>query len=970
MDKPKTKSSNDKEAEAIDLFSEKKYSEAINLIDSVYEVHQNKSLLLNIKGACYNALEDFQSAIDSYESAIKIDSKNYKAHYNLAGTYHELSELDAAVKSYNNSIKIQPEFDEAHNNLGNVYREQGRLNEALASFKKALKISPGYLEAHYSMGLVFQEIGRLAEAVGKFKKVLSIKPEFAELHINVGVLLQELDKKEEALQHFEKAINIKPDSVEANNNLGNIFRDKNIIDKAIQYYKRAISLKPDYFEAIFNLGVIYQEQNQFKKALKIYKKALSYNPNYLEALNNIGVTYKELGKLNESVESLSKALLINPNYIEANYNLGATYLELQQYDSALKQYQASLSLNPQYAEAHNNLGIVFKEMSQLNDSEKSYRRALSINSNYAEAHNNLGNLLKLKGKPHDAINCYKKTLEINPLYFEAHNNLGITLMKIGKLSESVISFKTALSVKQNYKEAFNNLGISYNMLGMLNESKENYENAILIDPSYAEAYSNLGNLMIDLKDVDGAVRNYEEAYQLKPEIAFNLGNLLHTKMHLIVWEKYKKYLNEIILKLNNKDKAIDPFSLLAIIDDPELHKKAAQIYIDDKYPLNLDLPKIGLYPRHKKIRIGYFSPDFRVHPVANLTAELYETHDRSKFEVYAFSFGPDTGDEMNLRIKAGVDYFHDVQTMSHKEVASLSRSLELDIAIDLGGFTQDTRTEIFAMQAAPIQVNYLGYSSTMGADYMNYIIADKTLIPEDKKKYYSEKIVYLPDSFMVNDTKNKISKRVFTRQEVKLPEKGFVFSCFNHHYKITPSVFASWMKILSKVDGSVLWLSDGNTTGIENLKKEAKKNNIDESRLIIAPRLDLREDHLNRIKLADLFLDTLPYNAHATTSDALQVGLPVLTRIGASFASRVAASLISSVDMMELITESQEQYEELAIELATNTEKLKAIKDKLEVNLKNSPLYNTPLYTKQLEAAYLAMYERYQNELDPDHIYV
>jgi len=464
--------------------------------------------------------------------------------------------------------------------------------------------------------------------------------------------------------------------------------------------------------------------------------------------------------------------------------------------------------------------------------------------------------------------------------------------------------------------------------------------------------------------------SYEKSYEINPEAKYSLGSIIHSKLHLSKWNDLDSQITALKNKIICNEKVIVPFPLLAIIDDPELHKKAAQIYIKDKYPLNLDLPKIGLYSRHQKIRIGYFSPDFRVHPVANLTAELYETHNRSKFEVHAFSFGPDTGDEMNLRIKAGVDYFHDVRTMSHKEVVTLARSFELDIAIDLGGFTQDTRTEIFAMQAAPIQVNYLGYSSTMGADYMHYIIADKTLIPEDKKKYYSEKIVYLPDSFMVNDTKNKVSKRVFTRQEVGLPEKGFVFSCFNHHYKITPSVFESWMRILSKVDGSVLWLSDGNTTGIDNLKKEAKKNNVDESRLIIAPRLDLREDHLNRIKLADLFLDTLPYNAHATTSDALQVGLPVLTQIGESFASRVAASLISSVDMQELITESQEQYEESAIELATNPEKLKAIKDKLYIQLKSSPLYNTPLYTKQLEAAYLEMYERYQQKLEPDHVYV
>ena len=970
MNKSKINSSNDKVDDAIHLFSENKYSEAINLLDSIYESYTNKPLLLNIKGACFAGMKDFDSAINFYRNAIEINPKYYKAYYNLGGALQELGELDAAVRSYKKSISIQPKYAEAHNNLGNVYRQQGHLDEALDSYSSAIQISPEFIEALYSLGLTLEGLDRIDEAIEKFKQVLIFKPDFAELHINLGVILQQQNQNDEALECFKRAIEIMPNSVEANNNLGNIFREKNILDEAKFFYKKAISLKPSFFEAVFNLGVIYQEQNQFKKALDSYQKTLVIKHDHIEALNNIGATLKELGMFEESINSLKKALHLNPDYLEANYNLGSTYLELKQFNRALEQFKKTLSLNPLYLAAHNNLGIVYKELGQYDESIKSYKKALSIDSNYAEVHNNLGNTLKLMGKSDDAINCYKKTLEINPDYYEAHNNLGVTLMRKGQINESVLCYKKALSLKNNFNHALNNLGIAYNLLGRLDDSKKSYEEVILMNPNNAEAISNLGNLMIDLKDFDSASSNYEKAYELDSKIPFNLGNLLHTKMHLIAWKDNEKYLDEIILRLKNREKIIDPFSLLAIIDDPELHKNAAQIYIDDKYPVNLDLPKIGLYSRHKKIRIGYFSPDFRVHPVANLTAELYEIHDRSKFEVYAFSFGPDTGDEMNLRIKAGVDYFHDVRTMSHKEVASLSRSLELDIAIDLGGFTQDTRTEIFAMQAAPIQVNYLGYSSTMGADYMNYIIADKTLIPENKQKYYSEKIVYLPDSFMVNDTKNKISKRVFTRQEVGLPEKGFVFSCFNHHYKITPSVFECWMRILTKVDESVLWLSDGNTTGIDNLKKEARKNNIDESRLIIAPRLDLREDHLNRIKLADLFLDTLPYNAHATTSDALQVGLPVLTQIGESFASRVAASLINSVDMPELITESQEEYEELAIELATSPDKLNAIKDKLQVKLISSPLYNTPLYTKHLEAAYLEMYERYQERLEPEHIYV
>jgi predicted O-linked N-acetylglucosamine transferase (SPINDLY family) len=274
------------------------------------------------------------------------------------------------------------------------------------------------------------------------------------------------------------------------------------------------------------------------------------------------------------------------------------------------------------------------------------------------------------------------------------------------------------------------------------------------------------------------------------------------------------------------------------------------------------------------------------------------------------------------------------------------------------------------MQAAPIQVNYLGYSGTMGADYMDYLIADRTLIPKEKQHHYSENIAYLPNSFMVNDTKNKVSNRVFTRAEAGLPTYGFIFCCFNNHYKITPSTFIRWMRILSKVDGSILWLPKGNSTSVNNLKKEAKKNSVDENRIIFASRLTLREDHLNRIQLADLFLDTMPYNAHATTSDALQVGLPVLTCIGNSFASRVAASLINSVNLPELITNTKEQYESLAIQLANNPEKLITIKEKLNNNLTKSPLYDTPLYTQHLESAYRAMYERYQQGLEPEHIYV
>jgi predicted O-linked N-acetylglucosamine transferase (SPINDLY family) len=344
-------------------------------------------------------------------------------------------------------------------------------------------------------------------------------------------------------------------------------------------------------------------------------------------------------------------------------------------------------------------------------------------------------------------------------------------------------------------------------------------------------------------------------------------------------------------------------------------------------------------------------------------------HDRNQFEIHAFSFGPDTNDEMNLRIKVGVDHFHDVRTMSDIDVVMLARSVELDIAVDLVGFTQNCRPNMFAEGSAPVQVSFLGYPGTMGIDYMDYLIADHTLIPEEKQHHYSEKIVYMPNSYQVNVSKRSVSETSLLRHELGLPNTGFVFCCFNNSFKITPSTFTGWMRILKAVKGSVLWLFENNNNATKNLKKEAMKFGINEDRLVFAKYMP-PEKHLNRIKQVDLFIDSLPYNAHTTSSDALRMGLPVLTCIGNSFASRVAASLLKAVNLPELITTTQEQYESLAIELATNPEKLKIIKDKLVDNLPTAPLYDTPLFARHLESAYLTMYDRCQHGIDPDHIYV
>jgi predicted O-linked N-acetylglucosamine transferase (SPINDLY family) len=397
--------------------------------------------------------------------------------------------------------------------------------------------------------------------------------------------------------------------------------------------------------------------------------------------------------------------------------------------------------------------------------------------------------------------------------------------------------------------------------------------------------------------------------------------------------------------------------------------KTAEISVNEKYPQSHVLSKIERYQKHKKIRIGYFSGDFHNHATMHLMAELFECHDKVFFELIAFSFGPDKQDQWRQRVFLCFDKFLDVRLKSDREISLLARKMEIDIAIDLKGYTRNCRPNIFAKGCAPIQVSYLGYPGTMAANYMDYLIADRTLIPDEKKHHYLEKIVYMPNSYQVNVSNRSISKTSLLRHELGLPSTGFVFCCFNNTYKITPSTFTGWMRILKAVEDSVLWLFENNNNTTKNLKKEAMKFGINEDRFVFATHMPV-EEHLNRIKQADLFIDTLPYNAHTTASDALRMGLPVLTCVGNSFASRVAASLLNAVNLPELITTTQEQYELLAIQLATHPEKLKIIKDKLVNNLPTAPLYDTPLFTRQLESAYLTMYDRYQQGLDPDYIYV
>jgi len=656
---------------------------------------------------------------------------------------------------------------------------------------------------------------------------------------------------------------------------------------------------------------------------------------------NAVMNFYSNGKINEAIVAI-KALNEDFPNVPLLFNiLGACYQSLKQFDASIKMFETAVSLKPDYAEAHFNLGVV----------------------------------LKVSGRPNLAVESYKKAIELLPNYLGAHNNLGNALKQIGRLEEAVISYQNAIAIKPDYAEAYNNLGITFMSLERLDEAVKSYEMAISINSEYFDAHFNLGNAFSNkaARSIDKrrhkALKSYSKAYKIRPNADYILGNMLFATIHLCNWSGLSGHLEGLTKKINNDQKTTGPFALMALIDDPKLQRKATEIYANDKFPISNVLPKIEHYPKHKKIRIGYFSADFHNHATMHLMAELFECHDKNSFELIAFSFGPDRQDAWRKRVLLSFDEFIDVSLKSNEDVALLAKEMEIDIAIDLKGYTQDCRPGIFAKTAAPIQVSYLGYPGTMAVDYMDYLIADPTLIPKESQQHYSEKIIYMPNSYQVNMANRSFTSAVLSREMLKLPKEGFVFCSFNNAYKIAPSTFALWMQILKAVDGSVLWLLVSNDETAKNLKKEAKKLGIDKNRLVFANYVPV-EEHLNRIKYADLFVDNLPYNAHTTSSDALRMGLPVLTCIGKSFASRVAASLLNAVGLPELITSSQEEYEALAIELATNPKQLKAIKDKLAKNLPSAPLYDTPLFTRHLESAYKTMYDRYHEGLEPDHIYV
>jgi predicted O-linked N-acetylglucosamine transferase (SPINDLY family) len=655
--------------------------------------------------------------------------------------------------------------------------------------------------------------------------------------------------------------------------------------------------------------------------------------------------------------------------IARTFNDGLAAFNGKNFKRAEELFRRVLKADRSNVPALNLLVVVLMGMERFAEAEPLIAKATSINLSSAASFSNYGLISKRLNKPQQALENFGKALALNPNVAETWNNRGTVFNDLEDYQRAISDFDKAISLNGSYAEAYANKAKALSMLQRHLEALEVYDKALSIKPYLAEAWLGRGNAAYDLRRYDEAFAAYDRALSLKPDLEGVEGARLYTKVHLCRWDKLQEEIAHLATSVRSGKVSCGPFALLTLCDSADDHLRCAQAWVAAKNPPAPQPMWRGAIHAHDRIRLGYVSADFHRHATAHLMAELFELHDRTRFELHAFSTGPDDTSDIRRRLVDSFDHFVACQDRSDAEVARAIAEAEIDILVDLKGFTKGARTNIFARRPAPIQVNYLGYPGTMAASYIDYIIGDQTLFAASGTAACSEKLVRLPHSYQPNDRKRSIADTSFGRPDFGLPADGFVFCCFNDNHKILPETFGCWMRILKAVEGSVLWLLAGNATAMGNLRKEAGIRGVDPSRLVFATRMEPPE-HLARHHLADLFLDTLPYNAHTTASDALWAGLPVLTRIGEAFAGRVGASLLTAIGLPELIACTSHEYEGLAIELARNPGRLGAIKDKLKKNGSTAPLFDTVLFTKHIEAAYQAMYDRYQAGLPPDHIMV
>ena len=688
-------------------------------------------------------------------------------------------------------------------------------------------------------------------------------------------------------------------------------------------------------QRLFEHAMASLQSRRFDDAKRDFDKFLEVQPRHFGALNLIAVVSMQHGEFKEAAGYLRRAIAIDARSDGTHYNFGMALTALGSLSDALAAFSTALAINPRAPETWNSRGAALSQLERHVEALADFDKAISLRADFAEAFYNKGKSLALCRRSHDALTAFDAALRIKPDLAEAWIGRGNILAEWERSDDALEAFETAKRIK----------------------------------PGLPDAWLGCGNVFARTSRFDEAAAVYQVALDAAPGLKFGRGYLLHAKSNACDWDGLAAGWSAVIADARRGVLASLPFPLLATAMSSADQLSYAKVYAADRFRNSADAAPRAARPPSDRIRLAYLSADFREHATAQLMAGVFEHHDRTRFETIAVSYGADDGSAMRARLTGAFDRFVDIRQTSDQDAAALLRELNVDIAVDLKGYTDRNRLDILATRPAPLQVSYLGYPGTTGASFIDYIVADKFLIPEADRPFYSETIVYLPDSYQCNDATRRIAEMQPTRAEAGLPADGFVFCSFNNSYKITPEIFDVWTPLLRDVEGSVLWLLESNASCVGHLKREAEKRGIAPERLVFAPRV-APADHLARHRLADLFLDTPNYNAHTTASDALWCGLPVLTCAGETFAGRVAGSLLSAIGLPELITTSLDDYERLALRIARDPALAASLRAKLAQNRMTFPLFDTSRFTRHLEAAYVHMWERHQRGEPPADIAV
>ncbi len=694
-------------------------------------------------------------------------------------------------------------------------------------------------------------------------------------------------------------------------------------------------------QSLYKTALQHHQNDAFLLAEAAYKQIISLDPRHADAIHYLGVIYHQTGRNQEAIKHIQQALIIEPNNSNFLSNLGAAFTADGQLQNAVESYQKALTLNPNNSEILFSLSNVLYDLAAYEEAAACYRELQKIYPNDADIKANLSAILQ---------------------------SAGLSNQQTSRYEQAALNYQEASLLTPQDSTIYYNLANAQRELGKASDAAINYQKTIALNPGDADAYNNLGNVRREQGRLEEAIDSYRTALQLNPHLYHAKVHLVHQKQHVCDWHGLEEDINEIRHWVKEKPQVqVSPFAFLSMPGtSSEEQKQCANNWLNNRYKEAFSQGKRLKFKydyQHPKIRIGYLSADFRLHPLASLITELIEVHDRKHFEIYAYSYGMNDQTPERKRLALAFDHFIDIRAASQMEAAQQINNDEIDILVDLTGFTQTSRTAIVAMRPAKLNISWLGFPGTMGAFHeeplFDYILSDAFITPVDAAINYAEKLALLPDCYQPNDRKRPVGEAK-TREDYGLNKDAFVFCCFNQTFKILPEVFDIWMRLLKAKPNAVMWLLECNSLAKENLRKEAEARGVDSGRLIFAPRVSMAE-HLARHIHADLFLDTLPYNAHTTTSDALWMGLPVLTCAGNTFASRVAGSLLNASGLTELIAKDLNEYEAKAIDLANSPESVNRLKRHLLDHHERLALFDTEKFVKNLEKIYTGLYQTKNN---------